>query len=896
MQWKWPRSPAPDSRGQRSGALGRAGGSEHPDRSDADVAAMHVTTTRGFVERRRWWLAAAGAGVVLLCLGLFLGLGPILKSRAVAEAAARGIELEVARVSPGWMSATLHEVSLRPLGVPSVQARFESVGVRVSGGLALKEVEVANGAVEVEGSVDDVVDQLQQWRKKWRRAGGGEASSSGGGTRYRAAGVGLVWRSAFEPGDEQRWSGLQFERASDVQQLGLDHVALRHPRGAVELAGLKALWRRQEGKERLVEASIAEARVKADLGGDDTASGTARTRTPDDVDGTDAARRAAQTRADAAPTPPEDEAGGLTARLPAVDPDRGPRWQRLLRQWIGELSERLPDQSRVGALWLELERGEQKLHLGPSTLAAQRGADALTVALTPQGDAKGTPLAVQATLPRRAGPLRLAVEGGPVNLSTLGVREGDFGLVGVGQTEIGGVFEAELAEDGSNLKLRADAELARLTVQNEQLAPRPVSVRRTRLAGRAQVDVSGSRYAIEEAELQVGEAAFRLEGVLERGADHVAVTMHGGTPLIACQTLLDSAPRGLLDRVEQTRMKGTLALDVGVVFDSRKPADMKVRWDLKNACQITEVPPSLAPERFGAPFQHEVVGPDNAALLHETGPGTMSWTPIELMSPYLESAVLVCEDGRFFRHDGFDSRAIESSIQMNVRAGRFVRGASTVSMQLAKNLYLSREKQLSRKLQEAVLTMLLEQRLSKRELLELYFNIVELGPGVYGIRHAAQHYFSTTPDQLTLAQAFFLVSILPSPTRQFFDAEGRLNAGRAAYIRQLLRIAHDRERITDTELEVGLTEELRLGVPYTLGDAPDPELEFPSPDTDVEGPEGLGPATRTAPPGTPPAGSSKGPHGRGAPRALPGPGSTASATDGAAPLPLPPAPSPPPAP
>src|SRR5690606_39207970 len=220
-----------------------------------------------------------------------------------------------------------------------------------------------------------------------------------------------------------------------------------------------------------------------------------------------------------------------------------------------------------------------------------------------------------ATVSRSGKGFRLAVEGGPVSLSTLGVREGDFGLVGVGQAEVGGVLEVELtdaptsvqdaaahgaqdtaqeglrdtaqeglrdtaqeglrdtaqeglrdtveAEIGPQLKLRVDARLAHLTVQSDRLAPRPVSVRSTRLSGKGQVDLGGTRYALEEAELQVGEAAFRLEGVLARGADHVAVQFRGGTPLIACQTLLDSAPRGLLDRVEQTRMQGTLALDVG---------------------------------------------------------------------------------------------------------------------------------------------------------------------------------------------------------------------------------------------------------------------------------------------------------------------------------------------
>jgi membrane peptidoglycan carboxypeptidase len=183
------------------------------------------------------------------------------------------------------------------------------------------------------------------------------------------------------------------------------------------------------------------------------------------------------------------------------------------------------------------------------------------------------------------------------------------------------------------------------------------------------------------------------------------------------------------------------------------------------------------------------------------------------MPPYLETAVLVCEDGRFFGHHGFDPRAIESAIRDNVSAGRFLRGASTVTMQLAKNLYLSRDKQLSRKFQEAALTLLLEQELTKPDLLELYFNIVEFGPGVYGVRQAAQHYFGVTPDHLTIGQSFFLVSILPNPKRLYFDESGKLLPARATYLHRLMNIAYDRGRLTDAELAQGLAEEVRLGPP-----------------------------------------------------------------------------------
>src|SRR5690606_42023660 len=134
------------------------------------------------------------------------------------------------------------------------------------------------------------------------------------------------------------------------------------------------------------------------------------------------------------------------ARLPAVDPDRGARWQRLLGRLVGDLIERLPEQARVNSLWLELERGEQRLHLGPSTLTLDRGAEALAVALTPQGETKGTPLSLRATDPRSGTGLRRAVEGRPVSLPTLGAREGDFGLVGGGQGAVGGGLEVGRAD------------------------------------------------------------------------------------------------------------------------------------------------------------------------------------------------------------------------------------------------------------------------------------------------------------------------------------------------------------------------------------------------------------------------------------------------------------------
>jgi membrane peptidoglycan carboxypeptidase len=177
-----------------------------------------------------------------------------------------------------------------------------------------------------------------------------------------------------------------------------------------------------------------------------------------------------------------------------------------------------------------------------------------------------------------------------------------------------------------------------------------------------------------------------------------------------------------------------------------------------------------------------------------------------------------------------------------------LRGASTVSMQLAKNLYLEREKTLSRKFQEAVLTLLLEQELSKHELLELYLNVIEFGPGVYGVRQAARYYFNEEPRDLSLAQALYLGSILPSPSSSHFRPDGRVSEGWSEYLRKLMHVARKIGRISQEELERGLLEQVEFRKPSAEADRssginpPDSDLEaepeLPEPPSEPEHPLG----------------------------------------------------------
>jgi len=145
------------------------------------------------------------------------------------------------------------------------------------------------------------------------------------------------------------------------------------------------------------------------------------------------------------------------------------------------------------------------------------------------------------------------------------------------------------------------------------------------------------------------------------------------------------------------------------------------------------------------------------------GPRNPRWTPYGVLPPALKKAVVASEDANFYAHEGVDYEAIREAIKADLQKGRFVRGGSTITQQLAKNLFLTREKTIVRKVKELVLARRLDDALSKSRILELYLNVVELGPMVYGVGHASNYYFGKPASALTVRECAFLASMLPGP-------------------------------------------------------------------------------------------------------------------------------------
>ena len=165
----------------------------------------------------------------------------------------------------------------------------------------------------------------------------------------------------------------------------------------------------------------------------------------------------------------------------------------------------------------------------------------------------------------------------------------------------------------------------------------------------------------------------------------------------------------------------------------------------------------------------------------------VAWTPVpyDRISPNLARAVISSEDTEFFFHDGFSSHELGEAIRKAIRERKKPRGASTMSQQLVKNLWLSPSRSLTRKLREAMLTRQMERSLSKERILELYLNVVEFGPGVYGAEAAAQHYFGKPAARLTLREGAMLAAGLPRP-RTWNPSSGSENYARR--VDQILEI------------------------------------------------------------------------------------------------------------
>jgi hypothetical protein len=753
---------------------------------------------------KTWRIAAAVAFSVLIAA--LLAFGPVVRSVAMSRARARGAELTIHGVRPGWFSVQLRDTLVQLSGVSALQVRLDKVVVHLTPWFSVREVELEGGEISVSGTADAVIDQLQGWRAA-RRPAAEPAGAAPARLHVRAGDLTLRWSGAEAGTAVQVVSGIFFERA-DVQRAGFESAHIELLGASLDVSDAAAEFRPTPEGVALASAHVTQIVGKLPLGAraGNAAGGSDDAAADDDAE-------------EPAPAAAVEAHGGGSQLLAPIASVPWERRQAQLAELRKLAARALTDDAAIqlDRVQLELVRGESVLNVGPAPFRLTRKDSLISASLTPPAQ-QGKQLTLQGRLPLTEAPIEISFEGGPISLATLGVHEGDFGLLGVARSNLTLATRLTLSPEGL-LDLSASGRLEQLTLLQPALAPDPVQDMDLGWRGEVRLDLARHRLEIKDAGLSIEGVRAELAGSLESNASDLRVAFRLHVPKTPCQSLLEAAPRALLPQLQGLRLGGTLGLDARVDFDTAAPKDAQVEWNLHNECSVLETPQEIDPERFRQPFTQLVLdGKGNPAEL-TTGPSTSEWVPIGEITPYMETALVVCEDSRFFSHHGFDDKAISNSIGDNLRAGHFVRGASTLSMQLAKNLYLSREKTLSRKLQEAVFTLLLEERLSKQDILELYLNVVEFGPGIYGIRDAAMHYFNAHPGELSLGQALYLGSVLPAPKKNHFQPDGALRKSWADHLQLLMRVAHKIHRIGDEELAAGLNEHLVLGQAHPVPDA-----------------------------------------------------------------------------
>lgn len=186
-------------------------------------------------------------------------------------------------------------------------------------------------------------------------------------------------------------------------------------------------------------------------------------------------------------------------------------------------------------------------------------------------------------------------------------------------------------------------------------------------------------------------------------------------------------------------------------------------------------------------------------------PGSKDYTPLKQISPFLQKTIVLTEDSNFFNHHGFEWDTIEKNFREGWETGVYKRGGSTITQQLAKNMFLNKDRTFFRKGVEAIITDRIEKTLTKKEILERYLNVVEFGKDIYGVKKAASFYFKKTPAELDVVESAFLAMVLPNPikySRSYFKKE--LTPFARKRLSTIVENLYRYQRISQTDYEVAI--------------------------------------------------------------------------------------------
>ena len=277
-------------------------------------------------------------------------------------------------------------------------------------------------------------------------------------------------------------------------------------------------------------------------------------------------------------------------------------------------------------------------------------------------------------------------------------------------------------------------------------------------------------------------------------------------PALPCQKIFESIPRALIPHLRGIEFKGQFSADVRASIDWADLDNLVLGGSVAiKKCLFKDVPDELKPERLLGEIDHVVEVEMDRWKAIKVGPSNPDFVPLYDISPYLVKSLLSTEDSGFYTHHGFIVPGMRTALARDLKEGYFKYGASSITMQLTKNLLLQREKTLARKLQELVLTHYLESTITKDRMLEIYLNIIEFGPWLYGIGPASMYYFGKHPRDLNPVEAAFFSSILPNPKKRHLQyCANELTRSGDAKVQRILKVVRERDRLTEEEYQLAL--------------------------------------------------------------------------------------------
>lgn len=359
---------------------------------------------------------------------------------------------------------------------------------------------------------------------------------------------------------------------------------------------------------------------------------------------------------------------------------------------------------------------------------------------------------------------------------------------------------------------RASGRVSAIDVLHPAIDSTPWRAQTLGFSLQGQAGLADARIEISEASLKVLGATLNMKGAVEdlrsspRGSISVFTPPH---EQLSCATLLFAQPEPVRRTLDGLDLQGSLGFGVAMKFDSTAWQDLVLDVKVSPVCSVRAEARTLAD--LLPVLRNPKDTKPSAGLKLPLGAYHPDFVPLSKMPVHLPSAFITSEDSKFFHHQGFDTDMIRRALAQDLVNRSFDRGASTITQQLAKNLFLTHRRTVARKLEEAVLTWRLQKLLSKDRVLELYLNVIELGPGIRGVKQAARTYFGKEVGDLVPLESAHLAALTPNPhalARRFRD--GQVDEGWQQRLIDLLGMMKRHHRLTPEELTAARSSKLEL--------------------------------------------------------------------------------------